>query len=60
MDAAINSETPVTAYMNMPVLRFYETWQAICAVCERRAKAANERAGQAKGRRPRKAGKRRR
>lgn len=43
MDAAINSGTSVTDYMNMPVLRFYETWQAICSVCERRAKAANER-----------------
>ena len=41
MDAAINSGTPVTDYMNMPVLRSFETRQAICAVCERRANAIN-------------------
>lgn len=41
MDAAINSGTPVTDYLNMPVLRFFKTWQAICAVSERRANAMN-------------------
>ena len=35
----MNSNTPVTAYMDMPVLRFYDTWQAICSVHEKRAEA---------------------
>lgn len=39
MDAAIYSNTPVPAYLEMPVLRFFEVWQAICAVAERRSKA---------------------
>lgn len=42
MDAAINSNTSVAEYLDMPVLRFYETWQAIRAVNERRAKAMKE------------------
>ena len=42
MDASIYSNTPVTAYYDMPVLRFYEVWQAICAVAERRSKARKD------------------
>lgn len=59
MDAAIFSNTPVTSYLEMPVLRFFEVWQAICAVAERRSKAINNgsRSGPPK---PRKAKKRRR
>ena len=51
MDAANNSNTSVKEYMDMPVLRFYDIWQAICAVCERRAKAMQERKS-SKGPRP--------
>ena len=36
------SNTSVKDYLDMPVLRFYETWQAIRAVCERKAKAMKE------------------
>ena len=42
MDAATNSNTAVTDYLKMPVLRFYETWQAICECCERKAQAMKE------------------
>lgn len=45
MDAAINSNTSVVEYMNMPVLRFKETWQAIRAVNERKARAMKEKRG---------------
>lgn len=52
------SNTPVTAYLDMPVLRFFEVWQAICAVAERRNKArSSAKSGPPK---PRKAKKRRR
>ena len=37
MDASINSNTAVTDYLGMPILRFFETWEAICAVLERKA-----------------------
>ncbi|MBQ9252244.1 MAG: hypothetical protein IJ188_06390 [Clostridia bacterium] len=30
----------MTAYLDMPTARFYETWQAIAAYYERRAEAA--------------------
>ncbi len=36
------SYTSITDFMNMTVMRFYETWQAICAVCERRNKHIKE------------------
>ncbi len=39
MDAALFSNTPVTAYMDMSVRRFHEFWQAICAVAKRRSEA---------------------
>lgn len=42
MDAALFSNTPTTAYLNMPIIRFYEVWQAICAVANRRSKARTE------------------
>lgn len=42
MDAAINSQTAVTDYLGMPVLRFYEIWEAIVSVHERRARARDE------------------
>ena len=60
MDAAINSGTAVTDYMNMPILRFYETWQAICAVYERRANDAEKQRNTAKPPKPRKAKRKRR
>ena len=53
------SNTPVTAYLEMPVLRFYEVWQAICAVLERRSKARRESASSGPPK-PRKAKKKRR
>lgn len=37
VDAALHSATPVNVYMDMPVLRFYDFWEAIAAVQERRA-----------------------
>lgn len=55
MDAAINSETSVPEYLSMPVLRFYETWQAICAIYERRAEAANARRNTSGAPRPKRA-----
>lgn len=30
------SNTGITDFMKMTVIRFYQTWQAICAVSERR------------------------
>ena len=60
MDAAINSETSVPEYLNMPVLRFYDTWQAICAVYERRAEAAKSRPRTGGAPRPMKAKRKRR
>ena len=58
MDAANFSNTPVTAYLEMGVLRFFEVWQAIVSVQERRNKRAAERTSSAP--RPRKARKKRR
>lgn len=60
MDAAINSGTSVTDYLNMPILRFYETWQAICAVYERRANEAEKVRNAGKPPKPRKAKRKRR
>lgn len=55
MDASINSNTSVTDYLGMPTLRFYETWQAICAVYEQRAQHREEAERKAgKGRKPKK------
>ena len=56
MDASINSNTPVPDYLGMPVLRFFEIWEALCNVYERKAKrqrqaAANARTGKPKKRR---------
>lgn len=58
MDASIHSNTPVTAYLEMPVVRFFEIWRAICAVYERK----NKNGGQTDNSppRPQKAKKRRR
>lgn len=60
MDAAINSNTSVPEYLNMTALRFYETWQAICAINERRAEAAKAARGQNSGPKPMKAKRKRR
>lgn len=60
MDAAIYSNTPVTAYYDMPVLRFFEVWQAICAVAERRNKAIKNSGSSGGPPKPRKAKKKRR
>ena len=38
----MNSSTPVTEYLRMPVYRFYEFWQALCAVSKRRAQEMRE------------------
>jgi len=56
VDASINSNTPVPDYLGMPVLRFFEIWEALCNVYERKAKrqsqaAANARTGKPKKRR---------
>jgi len=59
VDAAIFSNTPVTAYLEMSVLRFFEVWQAICAVAERRSKAISN-GGHSGPPKPRKAKKKRR
>lgn len=48
MDASINSNTPVPDYLGMPVLRFYETWEAIVSVYERRAQRRNQAAANAR------------
>lgn len=48
MDAALFSNTPMTAYMDMSVRRFYEAWQAICAVAKRRSEARQRAAEAAK------------
>lgn len=42
MGAAINSNTPVSEYLAMPIPRFYEIWNAICAVYEDRAQMAQQ------------------
>ena len=42
MDASINSNTPVTEYLRMPIYRFHEIWQALCAVNKRRAREMKE------------------
>ena len=52
MDASINSSTAVTDYLGMPVMRFYETWEAICDVYERRAQKRQQAAAAAKASRP--------
>lgn len=41
MDAALSSNTPVTHYMEMPIWRFFDIWQAICAVQEAKAEEIN-------------------
>ncbi len=38
----MNSNTSVTGYLGMTVGRFYDTWQALCEVSERRAKKMKE------------------
>lgn len=50
MDAAISSNTPVTDYMNMKILRFYETWEAICSVYQKKAQRQKQAADNAKRR----------
>lgn len=60
MDAANNSNTPVPDYLGMPILRFYEIWNAICATLERRADEAEKRKSKAKQSKPRKAKRKRR
>lgn len=52
------SNTPVTAYLEMPVLRFFEVWRAICAVAKRRSEARTGSASSGPPR-PRKAKKKR-
>lgn len=42
MDAALNSNTPVTHYMDMPLWRFYDLWEAVCAVQQQKAEAIAE------------------
>lgn len=48
MDAALFSNTPMTAFMEMTVRRFFDVWKAICAVAERRSNARQEQAKAAK------------
>ena len=36
------SNTGIVDMMRMTVTRFYQTWQAICAVCERRNRQLRE------------------
>lgn len=36
VDAAMTSRTGITDLMRMPLGRFYQTWRALRAVCERR------------------------
>lgn len=54
MDASINSNTSVPEYLGMPVLRFYEIWEAICSVYERKAKKRNQAVNQIRANKPRK------
>ena len=54
MDASINSNTPVPDYLGMPVMRFYETWEAIVSVYERRAQRRSQAAANARTSKPRK------
>ena len=49
-DAAISSNTPVTDYMDMKILRFYETWEAICNVYQKREQRRKRAADNAKRR----------
>lgn len=39
----MNSNTAVTDYMNMPILRFFETCNALHAVMERQRQAMKDR-----------------
>lgn len=50
------SNTSITDFMHMTVIRFYETWQAIAAINERRAEKLKEKkhTGVPQPRRPRK------
>ena len=48
MDASINSNTAVTEYLGMPALRFFEIWEAICGVLDRRAQKQRQAAASAR------------
>lgn len=48
MDAALFSNTPMTAFMDMTVRRFFDVWKAICAVTERRSATRQEQMAAAK------------
>lgn len=38
MDASIYSHTGIKDFLEMPVLRFHEVWQAICRDSEKKAR----------------------